>query len=361
MFLTAANLAHYLFFRGLAPPEAVVDGDYAVVEAGRRHRNFLVRRPSGGGLFVKQSSTAGDTAATLQREAAFYQALRDRPAFARYARVAPRLVDYDPAAMALSVELLPDCENLTEYHLRVGGYPEDVAALVGTEMGAYHDTARFILGEPMNRTLFVHAKPWVFLVDAAALCGPGFGTAGVQLANLLTAYPELLSRVRELAAGWRPDCVVHGDLKWDNLLVGPAGAGLRFHVIDWELADVGDAGWDVGSVLAAYLSYWIWATVAARQARPDLVVPGPGDGREEMTRAVRRFWSTYAAARGFTGPTADAELTRGVQFCAARLVVTAYEYLFNSGQATDLVASLLLTADLLLKDPVNQAREWAAA
>src|SRR2546423_9474541 len=126
MFLTASNLAHYLFFRGLATPEAVVDGDYAVVEAGRRHRNFLVKRAAGRGLFVKQSpNVVGDTAATLQREAAFYQALRDRPAFAQYARVAPRLVDYDPAATALTVELLPDCESLTEYHLRVGGYPEE--------------------------------------------------------------------------------------------------------------------------------------------------------------------------------------------------------------------------------------------
>ena len=38
MFLTASNMAHYLLARGTIPPAVVVDGDFMVIEAGRRNR-----------------------------------------------------------------------------------------------------------------------------------------------------------------------------------------------------------------------------------------------------------------------------------------------------------------------------------
>lgn len=363
MFLTAANLAHYLFFRGLLTPDSVVGGDYVLIEAGRRHRNFRVKLAGAQGLFIKQSPAVnGDTAVTLQREATFYQLLRDRPAFARYARVAPRIVDYDPAALTLTVELLPDCENLTEYHLRVGGFPGEVAQLLGEEMGDYHASAGRILSEPLNRALLPHRLPWIFQADETTLQRPEYGPAGAQLSQLLRGYPELIPRTRELVPAWQFDCIVHGDLKWDNLLVrhaGPGGASL--HVIDWELADAGDASWDVGSVLASYLSFWSWQAERSQQPPPELFRPAQDPRREPFRAALGRFWAGYSGTHGPAPASAGGYLVRCVRFCAARLVTTAYELLFNSPVAVESARSLLRLSDALLGDPRRFAEDYVTS
>ena len=52
MYLTATNLANYLINRDIITAASVVDGDLAVVEAGRRNRNFKVIRRSNPSLFV---------------------------------------------------------------------------------------------------------------------------------------------------------------------------------------------------------------------------------------------------------------------------------------------------------------------
>src|SRR5262245_48257994 len=101
-----------------------MDGDFVVVEAGRRNRNFKVMRSSGG-LFVKQiRSLSPEAITTLQREAAFHELLRSRQQADKLRSVIPPLVDYDPATCSLAVELIPDGEDLSEYHLRLGEFPE---------------------------------------------------------------------------------------------------------------------------------------------------------------------------------------------------------------------------------------------
>lgn len=362
MFLTAANLAHYLLFRGLLTPDSVVGGDFVLIEAGRRHRNFLLRRAGAPGLFIKQSPTVhGDTAVTIAREATFYQMLRDRPAFSRYAHVAPRLVDYDPSAMTLTVELLPDCENLAEYHGRAGGHPAGAARLLGEEMGAYHASAGPILGEPLNRAVFPHHLPWVFQVDETTL-RVHYGSPGAQLAGLLGGHPGLLARTRELGAGWQYDCIVHGDMKWDNLLLRQADSGgARFHVIDWEMADAGDAAWDVGSVLASYLSYWVWLADAARQPAPDLYDPARAPQFQAIREALGAYWSCYSRARGFEAASAGQSLVRSAGFCAARLVTVAFEYLFNNPSGIETARSLLRVGEAIMNDPPRFAAECVAA
>lgn len=358
MFLTSANLAHYLFFRGLLTSDSVVNGDFVVIEAGRRHRNFRLKQAGSRGLFIKQSPAAtSDTAVTLQREATFYQILRDRPAFTHYARIAPHLVDYDPAAMTLIVELLPNCENLTEYHLRMGGFPEEIAQVVGAQMGSYHLSAKDIVRKPLNRALFPHLIPWIFLVDEGTLADSRFGVAGLQLSNLLRTYPGLLDQVRQLAPGWQFDCIVHGDLKWDNLLIGQADTGgLRFHVIDWELVDVGDASWDVASVLAAYLSFWLWS-VDQLQQPPELFGPATDSKREQMKSALKAFWTSYATARGLAAGSANEYLERCVRYCAARLIAVMYEYLFNMPRVNNFLVTMLRVSNTLIADPGKAVQE----
>ncbi len=51
MVLNSSNIVHYLLERGLVTGQQIVDGDYMVVEAPRRNRNFKIVKRDQTGLF----------------------------------------------------------------------------------------------------------------------------------------------------------------------------------------------------------------------------------------------------------------------------------------------------------------------
>ena len=136
MYLTATNLASYLIGRGLVDANSVVDGDFVVIEAGRRNRNFKVLRGKRPGLFVKQiSNTASwEPIITLQREAAFYTALSTRRDFGALASLTQDLIDYNPANFSLIIGLVPNGESLADYHYRLGTYPTEIGEITGRSL-----------------------------------------------------------------------------------------------------------------------------------------------------------------------------------------------------------------------------------
>lgn len=61
------------------------------------------------------------------------------------------------------------------------------------------------------------------------------------------ARPALVAGLRRARAAWRAVALIHGDLKHDNLLVGPDD---RIVVIDWEMATIGDPAWDLAGLMS---------------------------------------------------------------------------------------------------------------
>src|SRR5215469_6650599 len=116
MHLTPANLAYFLMDRKLIDAGEIVAGNFTVVDASRRNRNFKVIRQGAPGLFVKQMrDMQTDAMLTLKREAACYELARGVPALAR---IMPRLIRYDESRHTLTMELLPEAESLLAYHGR---------------------------------------------------------------------------------------------------------------------------------------------------------------------------------------------------------------------------------------------------
>jgi len=358
MHLTVANVAHFLIGRGLLGAEAVVDGDLVVLDASRRNRNFkVVRDGGGGGLFVKQMrELQADAMLTLRREAACYDLARSDPALGR---LMPRLVAYDALRHVLVVEMVPEAESLAEHHLRQHSFPPALGQALGEAIGLYHARAAGVAGNEAMQSLFARQVPVVLTLgrDGHAMLGQ-YGRIGPALSAVIQQHPEFQGLLDALGEEWRFDSLIHGDMKWDNVLVFPVGSETPdFRIVDWEMADIGDAAWDVGAVLQSFLTAWILSMPIASGLPPESYVAMAGQPIEAMRPVMHAFWRAYAGVRGFGAADGRREIERCLRFAAARLVWSAIEQRLYAPGLDPSVAALLQVSLNILKDPGRAVRE----
>lgn len=360
MYLTITNLTPYLLARGLVSADTAMRGDLTIIDAGRRNRNFKVITGEHQGLFVKQiKTTSPDAIMTLEREAKFYRLLRSRPELEPLARMIPRFVDYNPANYTLVLELFPHAENLAEHQYRLGDFPERLGEIMGRSLAECHNQTRHFLTDPNVLSLLPRHVPWVFTTDP-----PYFpplnqlGTPGTQLIALLQQHPDVVQLLQGMRHEWRFDSLLHGDLKWDNYLVFNDQDGAQdFRVVDWELADFGDASWDVGAVFGTYLVHWVVTHPLTAGLTTEMLFADASPKLVAMKPSMRRFWQSYVAARGLPAWAVDAYLERCLRFCAARLVVAVFEYLANWGQMTTHAVAMFQLGQRILHHPRRAAAD----
>ena len=226
MHLTPANLAYFLMDRGLLGADEIVAGRISVVDASRRNRNFKVIRNGAPGLFVKQMrDMQTDAMLTLKREAACYELARDVPALSR---LMPRLIRYDESRHTLVMELLPEAESLLAYHGRNKGFPVEIGRMLGEGLGVYHSQAGALLENDKLKALLQRHIPVILTLSRGGHTMLGhFGHIGPVISALLQQHKDFEGLLDALGAEWRFDSLIHGDMKWDNVLVFPAGEWSR--------------------------------------------------------------------------------------------------------------------------------------
>ncbi|MBV9928773.1 MAG: phosphotransferase [Acidobacteria bacterium] len=363
MLITKETIAHYLLGRGLLSFESVVDGDLLVVEATSRNRNFKVIRAENPGYFVKQVKTFEPAAVeTMRYETACYWLAQNDPDFEPLAALMPRFHDSDPARHALVIELLPEGASLSEYHRQLGSFPVEVGVQLGQIIGAYQREMGRRLRDGAKSNTFARRVPWILSLHQMDrnLFGQ-LSTANTQVLNIIQSYPDFPSTLERLSAGWRFDSFIHGDIKWDNVHVTVdsdgegneegAGGKVTLRLVDWELADFGDACWDAGAVFQAYLSAWVFSMPAVAGVPAEQLVGAAQFPVEQMHPALRAFWKTYTETRGLNAAEARESLERSVSYAAARMIQTAYEYMFQSPQITTSALYLLQLSLNILKNP----------
>lgn len=340
MFLTATNLFHYLRDAGLADADDVVERRFAVTEVGRRNRNFIVERAARGSLFVKQIPLHHpELTEAMRREAACAQLAHGGEA-PTLAAVMPRLLRYDPIQHVLVTEFLAGHHNLSQHVDR--GTPVDavLAARLGALLATHHaETGRdgalagiapALKGEP----------PWVLrIVHDRGSVMPSMNANRRAVVEAIERHPEVCAGLQALREGWRRACLIHGDMKGDNVMVAPAAPFPDLRLIDWELADVGDPLWDAASALVLLL-------------QPRLLDPANvSSGRPPTEILAGAFWSAYA---GHTRSEADSPTLAWLgALVGARLILLAFELLPDGAAAPPQVEAVLSLARGCFADPLS--------
>lgn len=353
--VTAEEAIPYLVQSGLLSPRDIMRGDVRVEDASRRNLNLKVISSRGPSFFVKQAdSTDCSTVESIRREARYYQFFENGAAVPRR-RLFPRLVHYDADRVVLVLELIPSAISLGQYlNLQAGAPQRETAAAVGRAIAAFQRV------RPPQRPSAEQRPdvPWAlrFTFPPPDLLRTS-SLGQIEVIRIVQKNGDawrMMAGVRDAYGG---DCLVHGDLRWDNLLMrSPHGrTSSRLWVVDWELADVGDPAWDVGSVLAAFLARCVCYMQPGDDINPDSLRSGFVAQLPTAQAEIAAFWNSYQQSATHAESDIAAFLKRATLFCGARLLQVAFEW--SPGQTLTPIAACFLQLGLnILRRPDDAPR-----
>jgi aminoglycoside phosphotransferase (APT) family kinase protein len=311
-----ADVPAYLLDRGLLDPRAVVDRRLRVSDSSRLNRVYLVTAEGEPSLVVKAGSRVDREAAVLERlHRAGHQGL---------AAFLPSVVFADPAREVLVLESPPEARDLTRHHAG-GRFSRALAREAGRGLAALHATPPDVLrglrppGDG-DSALRVH------LPDVAAV--HEMSPAARELTRIIQGLEDLCAALDALAESPEDSAVVHGDVRWDNLLAARdlgSQRWTRLELIDWELCVAGDPAADVGAFLGEYLRAWAQSVPVTDPLDPGRLLAGAGRPLRRMRPALRAFWEAYARSSGAPADELARMLRRAVDLAAVRLLSAALE------------------------------------
>jgi hypothetical protein len=355
--LTVDSVIPFLLEHGLFDLEWIIDGDLSVRSVARRNRNLRVDGPAGIGFLIKQpDDPARGGSETLRREAAFYALCREEPSLGPVAAIVPRLLWTDASACILVFDLIAGASTLRSCWETAGGTMTKSAAMsFGRAMATIHRACAGIVRDKDPRlAAFSSSPPWGIwlhrpnIAELAHLC-----PARLELLRILQTQEGIRDRLDRLYQEWQTPTLIHGDIKFDNVLIseptprpetGPGGVWIA----DWEMAQLGDPAWDLAGALQDLIVLWVASmplaadtTLAelASQARIPIGV---------LRTAARAVWYGYRDGAELQPSEADQLLLRAVELSAARLMQSAFEAADGSDRLPGWsVISVQIAANLL--------------
>ena len=361
MFLTASNLYFYLRDTGLASPSDIVDGDYGLSEIGRRNRNFRIVGTGERSIFVKQvPAVIPETVLSFMREAACAQLAAEAAPAGVLHNVSAALRRYDHKTHVLVYDALEANESLSEFALRRGGAAlREIAERLGLMLASIHtETMKPGALGPIS-SVMTGEVPWVFIItkDAETVM-PNMSGGCRQVVDLLRQMTDLSGQLTELGQQWRRLCLMHGDMKSENVVIVRRPDGSReIKLVDWELANIGEPLWDAAGVLCLFVLQWLFTIPVDGTTPPAGTPPGDTEALANTKKNAEAFWGTYLGKmRGVLPKDDDATLRVG-RLTGARLVLLAFEMLPNVATISPHAMVALQLARYLAVDPANALRD----
>jgi hypothetical protein len=360
--LTVDNVTDFLLDRRLIDVTWIIDGPLTIRSRARRNRNLLIVGPGTAGFLIKQPYDLVEGGReTLRREALFHGLCREEPAAALMAEVIPRLLDCDLEEAILVFELIPGVATLLSHLENPSGRGilVEAAHAFGQALGTFHRVFRAI-------DLDDSCLPWLSreIPSVMELHRPKTARLGILsrahceiLRNFQTTevLGEILDGLRDL---WRPETVIHADIKFDNVLVrpdsaSPESAAIEVWIADWELVRFGDPAWDLAGALQDLLMTWVRSMPLTERLGDEEMIARATLPLADLRGVARALWSGYRDEAELDPAEADGFLLRAVKFSAVRLLQSVCELSSFEDRVPAAAAMLLRVCEDLLMEPEN--------
>jgi aminoglycoside phosphotransferase (APT) family kinase protein len=324
MRLSLEHVHLYLLDKGYLTPAALVSGDYQASQMVTRNAIFQITCRHSKSLFIKQTSNFDPASSyVLQKDATCLWLIKNHPEFARLSAYVPAYFGFDPENQILVTEFLADASDLEHYaRQHEGQVSEAMQEELAAVLASYHFPLSPALLAHRSVQFFPRQLPWVLSImdNAPATQQLMSHPSAPAVLAALAGKPDFKAALAAIAREWTPTSLIHGDIKWLNLLTQTIEGRDNIRIIDWEFADIGDPLWDVAGVLHDFITSAIFYNpVLASNAN---LVTGIGlDELQDIWPLLERFWVRYQAQRTLS----PQDLAKTLRYTAARLVQSAIE------------------------------------
>lgn len=240
--------------------------------------NILVTLADGRNLLVKQElhNDCGQTKGEFWSAWQMQQLMASFPDFGtKICGFLPEILHFDPDNSILIVNYLAEYGDLYQHYTTEREFPVEVARSIGQLLATIHSNTfqkpayqQFLSSGELNRQSHQQHLPnshsAIDLIDRLTRISPQIfrmmPLECLQFFRLYQRFPTLSAAIVELGNSITPSCLVHHDLKVNNILIDldwqqPKSTIIR--LIDWERAGWGDPAFDLGSLLGSYLEIWL--------------------------------------------------------------------------------------------------------
>jgi Phosphotransferase enzyme family len=298
--LDTNNIFEYLSDRNYC---ALTDRGVSKVTAiPAKNFNLLINFSDDKNLLIKQEphDCDGETHGEFLAAWQIQQLVKSFPAFGHQIKDSlPELLHFDSENSILIVKYLADYCDLDDYYTQHNHFPIEIARSIGQLFATIHSQtfqqteyqdflANFSVGKAATdlaleseRKSLVNQQKILKIHNSTALISQDKGYANkvirrlaritpqvfeevplecLQFFKLYQRLPELARSISDLSDAITPSCLVHNDLKINNILLAldwelPGSKVIRS--IDWERAAWGDPAFDLGCILGSYLEIWL--------------------------------------------------------------------------------------------------------
>ncbi|MBP5972303.1 aminoglycoside phosphotransferase family protein [Brasilonema sp. CT11] len=271
--LSSHNVIHYLHQAGLCSSEEGTNSYSELPQTSQKNFNLLVTLPGNQKLLVKQERCVdnNENPHEFWNEWLFHQLLQQFPVLGNISAAASLVVHFEQEKSILVRHYLKEYFELASFYQKNLYFPKAIASAIGTSLGSLH---RATFNRPEYRDFMATAPEGQFRyqfynpTQGIGSIGPEiFGdvpTEALEFYALYQRYESLEAAIAELAYEWNPCCLTHNDLKLENVLVHSRWEKLDnclIRLIDWEACSWGDPAFDLGTLVASYLTLWLESLV----------------------------------------------------------------------------------------------------
>lgn len=232
--------------------------------------NLAISFIDGRNLLVKQGvcGCIGEQSTEFSADWRIQQLVKNFKSFGTgFENFLPELLHFDPDNSILIVKFLVDYCDLSDYYAETQNFSIKIAKSIGKTLGKLHDLTfedleyKEFLIDPLtseadlNHIKIIqrlsHLTPNIFRIVTQEC---------LQFYKLYQRSPNLSQAIIDLGNAVQSSCLIHNDLKINNILIAsdweqPGSDVIK--IIDWERSRWGDPAFDLGRILGSYLKLWL--------------------------------------------------------------------------------------------------------
>ena len=126
----------------------------------------------------------------------------------------------------------------------------------------------------------------------------GLSRADLEILRILQTHGGFGEHIDRLKRSWRPETVIHGDIRFDNVLVralrgDDEDEAVDLWIVDWEMVRIGDPAWDLAGAFQDFLILWVSSMPLSDELTTEEMTARARVPLDDLRSASRALWAAY--------------------------------------------------------------------